>query len=344
MERVGVHKCGLAISENLGWIFREQSVSDVGIDGYVELVVDGEAQGKLVALQVKSRDSYLKETRAGQVYYGDNEHLDYWLNHATPVLLVSYTPKYDALRWVHITDRNVKRTPKGWNIVVPNHNRFDNGSRDALLAIFECSPSPREFRETISKFSRGHENFDAHVTSIINDISADLCLHNWTRWVEAACCKHIPCLNRNFVEGARAARVNIPIYIFPGNSYLDIELSAHNMIGRANDAVDLLLDRAEYSDKGEVYRGVHAYKRYTRNYERDRREHTDWAESFVESFEEFTRSANFFCEVIREQLDPYFLLKQGRLVFSDDLGNWSKYSEYSIAEKRKILKLLSIRR
>lgn len=343
MERIGVYKCGLAISENLGWIFREQPVADVGIDGYVELVIDGEAQGKLIALQVKSGNSYLKETQSGQVYYGDNEHLDYWLTHSTPVLLVAYTPKNDVLRWVHIADRDIKRTPKGWNIVVPDYNRFDKGSQDALLAIFDRAPNAREFRETVSKFGRRHEDFDSHVISIINDIAADLCLYNWKGWVEAACCTHIPCLHKNFVEGARAARVNIPIYIFPGTNYSDIELSAYNMIYRANDAVDLLLERAEYHDRGELYRGVHAYQRNTRDYNRDRREHTEWATSFVERFEEFTRSANLFCEVVREQLDPYFMLKQGRLVFSDDLVNWSRRPEYSIAQKRNILKVFRIR-
>ena len=63
-ERIGVYKVGLKITE-LGLIFRETPNSDVGIDGQIEYVNSrGEATGKIIAVQIKSGDSYLNESKS----------------------------------------------------------------------------------------------------------------------------------------------------------------------------------------------------------------------------------------------------------------------------------------
>lgn len=58
---LGVAETRLAIQKNLDWLFREQPTEDYGIDAHVE-VVDGEmVQGRLLALQIKSGDSWFRE-------------------------------------------------------------------------------------------------------------------------------------------------------------------------------------------------------------------------------------------------------------------------------------------
>lgn len=338
-ERIGVHELGLAVARTFNWIFREQAVSDVGIDAQIELVIDGKAQGKLIAVQIKSGDSYLSKTKEGLAFYGKNKHLDYWLAHSLSVILVVYTPNDKLLRWIEIQPENVERTAKHWKIIIPETNIFGNESLDALLEVFDRTTKSSEYEKATSIVRREQPFSAPHVSSIVNDIAGDLQLYKWYSWVQEACGEHIPALHESFVEGARFAKVKFPSFIFPKDSFQDIANSASNMINKANFAVDLLLQKAEYEPKRKTYSGFHAYKRIypNPNYDRDNREHVAWAKHFVASFKEFVKSANLFCDIVREQLDPSFFLKMGRLLFTDDLSSWSDTPQYTTDERKEIL-------
>src|SRR5580704_14435654 len=93
-ERVGVNAVERIVINDLGWIFREQPILDFGIDAQAELVEDGPT-GKLIGLQIKSGLGNFSETSDGLVYYGDLDHLDYWLSHSLPVILVAHLPESD---------------------------------------------------------------------------------------------------------------------------------------------------------------------------------------------------------------------------------------------------------
>lgn len=57
-ERTGVYHVGLEASR-MGMIFRDISNTDLGIDGYLEVVVNGAPIG-LIAVQIKSGPSYIE--------------------------------------------------------------------------------------------------------------------------------------------------------------------------------------------------------------------------------------------------------------------------------------------
>ena len=59
-ERLGVAAVDYFFSTN-GWMFREQTTHDYGIDAHVEIVQDGPPTGKLIALQIKSGISFFSE-------------------------------------------------------------------------------------------------------------------------------------------------------------------------------------------------------------------------------------------------------------------------------------------
>src|SRR5438552_5965373 len=76
-----------------GSIFRPvHQEDDVGIDGFIEPVVDEVATGGLVAVQVKSGDSYLSNDGSEFVIPVDERHLKYWLEYMVPVILVGHLP------------------------------------------------------------------------------------------------------------------------------------------------------------------------------------------------------------------------------------------------------------
>jgi len=90
--RIGVGKCCVKFEE-LGFLFREQAIGDYGIDAIIETKNDNYLSGKLIALQIKSGDSYFKEKKDDKIIYrGENKHYDYWINHSLPVIIVLYSP------------------------------------------------------------------------------------------------------------------------------------------------------------------------------------------------------------------------------------------------------------
>lgn len=66
--RQGIHKCGLVFSE-LGFIFREQTIGDYGIDAIIEAREGDYLSGKLIAVQIKSGESYFSEINDNYVIF-----------------------------------------------------------------------------------------------------------------------------------------------------------------------------------------------------------------------------------------------------------------------------------
>jgi len=136
------------VRDDLRWIFREIPRDDLGIDGYVEILrADRKSQGRLFAVQIKTGPSYFGEpNEAGFVYRGALKHLNYWIEHSLPVLIVLCDPSKKTCYWEHIAAPNVSRTPKGWKITVPQARILDADHKAALEKLTE-PPQPIDFIE-----------------------------------------------------------------------------------------------------------------------------------------------------------------------------------------------------
>jgi hypothetical protein len=146
-DRQGVSLAGLVFTRDLHWIFREQSVSDVGIDALVEVVSAGTATGDLLALQVKSGTSFFRErTAEGFVFRGDVDHLEYWLRYPIPVLLILCSPEQGRCWWQPIDYECVKYTSKGWKTIVPFANELGAKSVDSIRAFVKTWRADRRER------------------------------------------------------------------------------------------------------------------------------------------------------------------------------------------------------
>lgn len=133
-DRTGIHAVG-AILTRLGWIFREQSTSDYGIDAHAEKRdSDGSAGGKLIALQIKSGASYFRKRGDGYVFYGEQRHRDYWTNHSLPVFLILHNPETGLTLWQRIADHLIDEGADGrWSIAIPADQTLDE-QHEAFLA------------------------------------------------------------------------------------------------------------------------------------------------------------------------------------------------------------------
>jgi hypothetical protein len=121
-ERIGVNAVEKIFVGAFGWFFREQSVSDHGVDAQVEEIVDGKPTGKLIALQIKTGTSYFRPLGKDFVFYGEQRHLDYWTHHRLPVYIILHNPDTGLTLWQKFERRLVKKTAKGWSITIPSAN------------------------------------------------------------------------------------------------------------------------------------------------------------------------------------------------------------------------------
>ncbi|XAG09910.1 DUF4365 domain-containing protein (plasmid) [Vibrio metschnikovii] len=135
-DRIGVQTVG-SLFARCGYIFREQPIVDCGIDAQVELVDDNnQASGEIIALQIKSGASWFKETtKGGYVFRGEIEHLEYWLNHSLPVVIVLCDIDNNIAYWQSITKHTVKRTGKAWKVIVPFQQEVNVGMNNDLRRL-----------------------------------------------------------------------------------------------------------------------------------------------------------------------------------------------------------------
>ena len=139
-ERAGILAVASEINR-LGLIWREQPSVDVGIDGQIELVdAEGRATGRIVAVQVKSGASYLRDAGEDWVFHPEEKHRIYWEIFPLPVLLMLHSPADGITYWVDA--RQVLRsTPAAGAIQVPKRNQLHAAT---AAELFETAGSPGE--------------------------------------------------------------------------------------------------------------------------------------------------------------------------------------------------------
>lgn len=146
-EREGVAKVNLIFSKDLGWLFREQPTSDFGIDAHVEVVVDDQSTGRLIALQIKSGASYVKHHNEETItYYGDRAHLDYWLEHSLPVVILLYDPLKETVYWQSVSRATVQTAKTGWKLAIPYSHVLGADSAAELRVLAEGTRYDLELR------------------------------------------------------------------------------------------------------------------------------------------------------------------------------------------------------
>lgn len=148
-ERIGVNATEVAVVKELGWIFREQAVCDMGIDAHIEPVSDGNPTGQLIGVQIKTGTTHFKKKADCLIYYGNLVHLEYWLRHALPVILVAHLPESKATYWVHVNKELAQRTEKAWKIEIPKSQTLDKSSARKLLAVLDGTPLETKNRNLV---------------------------------------------------------------------------------------------------------------------------------------------------------------------------------------------------
>lgn len=119
-----------------GWFFREQFVKDYGIDAQVEIVEDNQPTGQLIAIQIKSGESYFSESDEDTITYRpDAKHVEYWLRHDLPVIVTLYSPTENKFYWTPVTKDTVEKTRKAYKIVISKSNLLNSKNCSLLKKV-----------------------------------------------------------------------------------------------------------------------------------------------------------------------------------------------------------------
>lgn len=134
-ERLGLSALEYYFSER-GWLFREQMTHDYGIDAHVEIFNGNYPTGKIIAIQIKSGESFFKEEKSDYfVFRTEYKHANYWSDHSLPVILVLYNPEIKELFWQVVNEETLVSTGKNWKIEVPKLNKLNEHSFSRLEAL-----------------------------------------------------------------------------------------------------------------------------------------------------------------------------------------------------------------
>lgn len=146
---IGVTRTQLAVQEELGWLFREQPTEDFGIDAHVEVVDGTSVRGRLLGLQIKSGESFFNEPGPGGWWFRpDQKHVDYWLRHSLPVVVVLYNPATKLCHWELVTSRTLTESMNGSpKLLVPGAHVLDSSAVISLRAAAEGDPYELRLRE-----------------------------------------------------------------------------------------------------------------------------------------------------------------------------------------------------
>ncbi|MBQ3560090.1 MAG: DUF4365 domain-containing protein [Agathobacter sp.] len=143
IARKGLHLIG-ATFEKLDFVFREQPIADYGIDAIIEPKGERYPSGKMIAVQIKSGESYFKEFKENAVVFRvDDKHYNYWMNNSLPVIIVLYNPLTDEIIWECFNRENVTKCKNGWKIRISCEQTLQNSKEKLLNLVNE----KREFEQ-----------------------------------------------------------------------------------------------------------------------------------------------------------------------------------------------------
>lgn len=140
-----------AIFLEMGWLFRRQLESDVGIDAHVEPLSSEGPTGQLIALQIKSGPSFFRKSDGDYVYRASARHLEYWSSFPLPVLLVMHNPDTDETVWCRVERHYFKMNDDGsGNIAIAARAQLNKDAAEAILRSIPASDPESRRRQRMN--------------------------------------------------------------------------------------------------------------------------------------------------------------------------------------------------
>jgi hypothetical protein len=164
---IGTAAFDLFVNRDLGWIFRPvHQENDFGIDGYLDIVDQGQVTGKGLAVQVKCGSSYVaKKTSGGIRYDGEIKHLNYYMNLPQPTILIVLDEHGTNGVWAHFElEKTLPADSQDrWWMEIPDSNVLDASVAPHWLKI--AGPILDKTHEFEEEWAR--DRFNSKCTNLI---------------------------------------------------------------------------------------------------------------------------------------------------------------------------------
>ena len=99
------------------------------------------------------------------------DHLESYLAHSLPVLVVLYDPRNGEAWWQHVSKENIRRTDKGWALFVPRDQRLGEQAGAPLEAIAQLVTAEERVRiEPVKPLRPGVANF-APIYDVLHSVT-----------------------------------------------------------------------------------------------------------------------------------------------------------------------------
>lgn len=133
---------------------------DFGIDGYIGLVINQNATGKLLGIQIKHGNSYFKkQTSQSYQYFGDMKQLNYYSNSQVPIFIIIMNDDFTKMNWVQfdITEVTLVNSTK-WSLAIPKENEIRTNFKEAILdSVYPIIDYRKQLQATWSRNSTSRD-------------------------------------------------------------------------------------------------------------------------------------------------------------------------------------------
>ena len=135
---IGINLVSTIFNDHFGWIFRRtHQEHDFGIDAYIDYVTpDGRVTGQFIAVQIKTGKSYISKNGSMHWYKDTQEHLNYFLNLPTPVILIICDPETRECYWASLDKDEVDFKDEDWRYPIQKSQRLCIESLDEIRSLF----------------------------------------------------------------------------------------------------------------------------------------------------------------------------------------------------------------
>ena len=135
---IGVNLVSTIVNDDFGWVFRRtHQEHDFGVDGYIDYVdSNGGVTGQFIAVQIKTGNSYLSKSGSVHWYMDTKEHLNYFLNLPTPIVLIICDPSSKKCYWAVLKKEEVEFKGNSWRFPIPKSETLNKNSIEKFKRLF----------------------------------------------------------------------------------------------------------------------------------------------------------------------------------------------------------------
>lgn len=145
------------IESELGWIVRlNHQEDDFGIDAFIDITSEeGFVTGKSIAAQIKSGDSYFREENEfAWKFIGEMRHLNYYLNHDIPVIVILVDVLSEVAYWEICTPENTSRQGDKWVMSILKNQQINKEAKNRLRQFV---PSTVDYVSQLENYGDGNK-------------------------------------------------------------------------------------------------------------------------------------------------------------------------------------------